>query len=300
MKKRFCYNLLLTGLVLLFCIVSSAQSDRDAVNNVLGAFAKAAAANPNDSSSADLTMKALGMLVGGTSLSHEDSVKAINNYKTAIGGAGVHFRYQMTTSGNKISSIRDTSQLYFTNEGEGRMEMRIPMPGVHMNQMITLGRINARKYSISLYADSKTYSLNVIDTARMLQYGGSYQVNKIGTEQVGGYSCIHSRLISTRNSRLANSASTTDIWTSTSVPGYALYSKMLAVQASQTGMLQALEKAGCGGIMVKMVVTGKDNSMEEILMSAAQEKLSADLFEIPAGYSESGGNMISHMMSPNK
>lgn len=279
---------------------STTASDDEATKSVLGAFAKAAADNPNDTSSADLTMKALGIMTGRTSVSKADSVAAISSYKTASDGAGIHYVYAMITTGNGQSKpVRDTSQLYFTEGGEGRMEMRIPIPGVHLNQIITIGRVNARKYSLSLYPESRSYSLNVIDTARMLKSSDTYQVTKIGMENVGGYSCVHARLVSVSHSRYS-SPSTTDIWTSTSVPGYELYSKRLSMQSSQADMQSALSNAGCGGALVKMVVTGKDYSMEEILLKAGQENLSASLFRIPDGYSESNQNTISHLASSAK
>ncbi len=41
------------------------EGDTASTKKVLGAFAKAAQQNPNDTSSADVTMKALGILAGG-------------------------------------------------------------------------------------------------------------------------------------------------------------------------------------------------------------------------------------------
>ena len=280
---------------------STTSSDDEATKGVLGAFAKAAAENPNDTSSADLTMKALGIMAGRTSVSKADSIAAINSYKTASGGSGIHYIYAMITNGGGQSKpVRDTSQLYFTTAGEGRMEIRIPIPGAHMNQIITIGRANARKYSLSMYPESKSYSLNVIDTAQSFKTGETYQVTKIGMENVGGYSCIHARLVSVSHSRFAPAPSTTDIWTSTGVPGYDLYSKRLNMQSSQAGMLSALSNAGCVGVLVKMVVTGKDYSVEEILLKSGQENIPASLFRIPEGYSESNQNMISHMASSSR
>ena len=52
---------------------SSSSGDTASTNRVLSAFAKAAADNPNDTSSADLTMKALGNLVGGGGVSKGDA-----------------------------------------------------------------------------------------------------------------------------------------------------------------------------------------------------------------------------------
>jgi Domain of unknown function (DUF4412) len=274
--------------------------DSSATNSVLGAFAKAAAANPNDTSSADLTMKALGILAGETAVSPKDSADAINTYKTSTGGAGMHYEYSFTTSGKKIATNKDTSHIYFTNGGEGRSEMSIPMPGVKTNQMISVGRINEPKYTVFLYPDSKTYSLRIVDTS-MLKSKKSYQVTKIGTETVQGYSCIHAKIVSSGGSGRFKSTSTMDIWTSTAVPGYSLYKKMTDLRASEIGMLSALEKAGCSGIFVKLVVTGNDVTVEEVLLKAEERNYSADLFRIPTGYTQSNENMIYHMAaSPKK
>jgi hypothetical protein len=275
-------------------------SDTSATNTVLGAFAKAAAANPNDTSSADLTMKALGILAGETAVSPRDSADAINSYKTSAGGAGIHYEYSLTTSGKKIATNKDTSCIYFTNGGEGRSEMSIPMPEVKMNQMISIGRINEPKYTVFLYPDSKTYSLRIIDTS-MLKRRESYQVTKIGTETVQAYSCMHAKIVSSSGSGVFKSTTTMDIWTSTAVPGYSLYKKMTALRTSEIGMLSAMENAGCSGLFVKLVIAGKDATMEEVLIKAEESKFSADLFRIPAGYTESKQNMIYHMaVSANK
>jgi hypothetical protein len=276
---------------------NKAPVDTASTNSVLGAFAKAAAANPNDTSSADLTMKALALLAGGGGVSPQDSVAAINSFKTSSGGSGMHYEYLITTSGKKIATNKDTMRIYFTNAGEGRVEMSIPMPGVKMNKMISIGHLNQPKFTILLYPDSKTYSLNIIDTS-MLKSRQSYQIIKIGTETVQGFSCIHSRITSTAGSGAFKSTMNMDIWTSTEVPGYALYKKMTNLRPSQMAIYTALENAGCGGLFVKMLVTGNDASTEQVLTKSEEGNLSSDLFRIPSGYTESSGNMFSHMMSP--
>jgi len=276
--------------------------DTDATNSVLGAFAKAAAQNPNDTSGADLTMKALGLLTGGGGVSAEDSMKAINSFKTASGGSGIHYAYRITTSSTnakKKYSSTDTTNMYFTNNGEGRMEMRIPMPGVRTNRMISIGRIREPQYTILLYPGSKTYSLNIIDT-NLLKGRDTYKITKIGSENADGYSCMHSRLVTTTGSGTYVSSSTMDIWTSNSVPGASVFKSLLSLNPSQAGMFTELEKAGCGGVLVKISISGKDYTMNEDLMQAEKRNYSAELFKIPAGYSQSSGNMFSHMMQPEK
>lgn len=179
------------------------------------------------------------------------------------------------------------------------MEMRIPMPGVRMNQMISIGRVREPQYTILLYPGSKTYSLNIIDT-NLLKGRDTYKITKVGSENADGYSCTHSRVVTTTGSGMFASSSTMDIWTSSSVPGASVFKSLISLNPSQAGMFTALEKAGCGGVLVKISMSGKDYTMSEDLMQAEKRNYSADLFKIPGGYSESSGNMFSHMMQPEK
>ena len=274
---------------------NSSPGDTAAMHGVLGAFARAAAENPNDTSGADLTMKALSIMAGGKQISAQDSATIIKGYKTGDGGSGLHYEYAMTISGKK-STTKDSSELYFTNGGEGRSEMKIPMPGVRMNRMISIGRFNEPGYTIMLYPESKTYSLNIIDTALMIKSGETYQVTRIGNETIQGYPCVHSKIVSTTGSGRFKFSTTMDVWTSTAVPGYSLYKKMVSLQNVQIGMTRALENNGGNGVFVKMVVSGNDYSMEQLLIRAEEKTLSASLFIIPPGYAESKNNSIYHMM----
>jgi Domain of unknown function (DUF4412) len=271
---------------------TTGKIDTSGMGRVLGAFAKTAAENPNDTNRADLLSKSLSRMVGGDGVSAVDSAKAIKSYLTASGGSGVLYQ-MLTTTTSKRGSTRDTNSTWLTNSGEGRSEMRIPMPGVVTPKFITIGRVTEPTYSVLLDADSKTYSLNIIDTAFLNSGIEKYQVTRIGTETVAGYSCIHSRIVSTMGSGMFKSSSTMDLWTSTSVPGYATYSKLITFQSSTGGMLGALNKAGAGGYLVKMTAgDGKEYSMTMVLIKAQQGSFPASLFEIPAGYTNDGTSTV--------
>ena len=271
--------------------------DTSGFSRVLGAFAKTAAENPNDTNQADLLMKSLGRIAGGDGVSAQDSAKAIQSFKTASGGGGVLYQ-MLTTTTSKQRTTRDTNSTWLTNCGEGRSEMRIPMPGVMTPRFINIGRANEPTYSVMLDADNKAYSLNIIDTALLNSGIQKYQVTRIGTETVTGYSCIHSRIVTTTGSGMFKSSSTMDIWTSTSVPGYATYSKLVSFQSSTGGMLGALTKAGAGGFLVRMTAgDGKEYSMTMLLIKAQQGSFPASLFEIPAGYSNDGMSTVQRLMS---
>lgn len=270
--------------------------DTSGLGRVLGAFAKTAAENPNDTNQADLLMKSLGRIAGGDGVSAADSAAAIKSFMTASGGSGVFYESLVTTT-SKQGSTRDTTYTWFTNAGEGRSEMRIPMPGMTTPKFINIGRVSEPRYSVTLSPDDKTYSLNVIDTALINSGIEKYQVTRVGSETVDGYPCIHSRIVSTVGSGMFKSKSTMEIWTSTAVPGYAIYSKLLSLaSAQQPGMLGALNKAGAGGFLVKMTAgDGKEYSMTMELFHAEEKSLPASFFEIPSGYSNNGTSMMQRM-----
>lgn len=274
---------------------TASPSDTTALHGVLGAFAIAAAANPNDTSAADLTMKALSMMAGQKQVSAQDSANAIKTYLSAAGGSGLHYEYAITINGKK-STTKDSSEYYFTNEGEGRGEISIPMPGIHMNKMISIGHANQPGYTIMLYPESKTYSLTIRDTSLMIKTEEGDHVTRIGTESIQGYPCVHLKIVTSSGSGRFKYSSTMDVWTSSAVPGSALYKKMTSLLSVKTGMIRALENAGGSGVFVKIVAAGDDYSMEQLLIRAEEKSFPASLFRIPSDYSESKSNYISHMI----
>src|SRR6202008_1211356 len=58
-------------------------TDTSGFARVLGAFAKTAQENPNDTNQADLVSKSLQRMVSGDGVSAADSAKAIKNFMTA-------------------------------------------------------------------------------------------------------------------------------------------------------------------------------------------------------------------------
>ncbi len=282
---------------------SSSSGDSSSVNKVLGAFAKAAQDNPNDTSSADLTMKALGNLVGGGGVSAADSAAAIKEYTSATGGAGIYYEYTIDVKTKQNSGSQSVSRMYMTNGGEGRSEMNIAaMMGARQSgAMVVIGRASHPTYSITLDDDEKSYSLNVIDTSLINGVDKNCRVTKIGDETVQGYHCIHVRMTTTYGSGMFKSASEEDIWTSVDVPGYAIMKKTMMQQNVTPQLFKALEAAGCAGFVVKMSSGGKNYSMTMQLTKAEKQNFPASLFKIPAGYTESSGNlMLGNMINAAK
>ncbi len=266
-------------------------------SSLFGGGGKSGSSNPGDTSAANMTMKALGLFAGGGGVSAADSAAAFETFRSASGGSGMFYQYEMKMTSKKDPPVDDTTCAWFTNNGEGRSEMELPIPGVKSGKIVSIGRIGQPRYSIQLYADSKTYGLTVIDTSLINGIKESFQITRVGMENVGGYPCTHVKMVTTTGSGLFKSKSEEDIWTSTSVPGYALYKRLVAVSGIKPQMMQALDQAGAGGFFVKMTTTGKDYSMTMMLIHAEEKNNSASLFEIPSGYTKTDENMMQHMMA---
>jgi len=275
----------------------SDQRDTASTNKVLGAFAKAARDNPNDTSSADIAMKALGNLTGGGGVSAADSAAAIKSFKTATGGSGFYYETTITVTSKERGTVKSKSKSYFTIGGEGRSEMNMAaMMGVNNGSpMIGISHATKPMYTIIIDDGSKTYSLNVIDTSLINGTGETYTVTKIGNETVEGYNCIHSKIVSSSKGVFKSSISM-DIWTSTAVPGYVNLRKMISSQNITPAMMQALDRANCGGYFVKIISGKKDYSLTMQLTAAEAKILPAELFKIPTGYTESNQNMMYNMI----
>ena len=273
---------------------NSSNVDTAALGGVLGAFAKAAHDNPNDTSMSDLLSKSLGNLTGGGGVSAADSVAALKIYTTANGGSGIYYEYNIQSTTKTNGAVTSTSKMYFDNNGEGRSEMNLAamMGAKNSSPMIVIGRANQPHYSVIIDDADKQYSLNVIDTSLINNHLSQYEVTKVGNETVNGYNCVHAKLTSTTGSGMFKSSSTEDIWTSTDVPGYSIIKKVMLQQNVTPQMLQALNNAGCEGFFVKMVAGDKNYSMTMQLTKAEKQNFVASLFKIPSGYTESKSNLM--------
>jgi hypothetical protein len=219
-----------------------------------------------------------------------EAAAALKHFMTASGGGGMLYQYQtrydVQIRGTNRAMI-DTMSSAISDDRYTRVDM-----GVWGMRMSVLGRTSLRGYNVFLHPETKTYNLNVIDTARRNHAGGqTFGVTKVGTEMVAGYPCIHAKMtvIGEDKKEVMND----DVWTSVAVPGYAQMKRDMANQHITAGMLEALDKAGCDGFVVKMSGQGPMSSnasqskFEMILIKAERKNFPASLFEIPAGYRES-------------
>ena len=154
-RKIFLYSAAAITIMLFSSLVNAQSSP---VSKLLEAFAKTAKDNPNDTSSADLTMKALGNMVGGGGVSKADSVMAIKSFTSAKGGSGVFYEYVTTVTSTQRATRNDTSTICFTTNGKSRSERNLPaMMGVKGGKtLIILAHPNQYQYSLTLDDAEKT------------------------------------------------------------------------------------------------------------------------------------------------
>ena len=271
------------------------HGDTSSINRVLGGFAKAAQDNPNDTSMSDLLAKSLGNIMGGNGVSASDSAQAIQAFKITGGGSASGVYYEITnTVVAKGKQSQTITKNWITADGRGRGEMDLAglmaaMMGQKINSkpVVVISRSSMPTYSITLDDQAKTYSLNIIDTTLLNENKDSWQATKIGNETIGGYHCIHLKLTSRKESM--------DMWTSTDVPGYSIYAKLVTPPQGAAGMsmLNAIKQAGADGYIVKMSIQNRDVS-EVMLLTKAQLQpgISYNYFVIPPGYTEAKNNGI--------
>jgi hypothetical protein len=326
MKKVFGCILILI-MAALYPMGSRAQFLKNLVNNVKQNMANKAVGNNTGTagkpdSAGRMTANDSAMLVGimakmnaavkPVPMTAEDSA-AIKSFMTASGGSGILYQYQTRydfKGKTRDSSVVDTMSTAISDAHNTHVDMN--MLGM---KMTVIGHAGQPKYSVILYPGMKGYKLNIIDTAAINGGPASYQVTRVGVETVAGYSCVHSRMVITTGK---NANVTEDIWTSNTVPGYAQLKKMMTNQNVTPKMMQAMEKAGCDGMIVKMQVqtvqqgtqTSQGSqgsqgspvqsmqfSMDMVLITAARKDFPASMFEIPAGYTAMNTqNMFGNMM----
>jgi hypothetical protein len=86
-------------------------------NSFLGAFSRSSSSNPGDTSAANMTMKALGLVVGGGGVSAADSAAAFEAFRSASGGSGMFYQYETKMTSKKDPPVDDTTCTWFTNNG---------------------------------------------------------------------------------------------------------------------------------------------------------------------------------------
>jgi hypothetical protein len=239
----------------------------------------------------------LGVSGYGKAQDSADAAAVLKSFMTATGGSGMWYQYQTRYEVRIRGTVRtmvDTMSSAISDDRYAHVDM-----GVWGMRFSMLKHVGQPRYTVKLNPQTKSYSLTVIDTAWSNSANGqTFRVVRIGTESVEGYTCVHAKMTVTGAD--GKVVTTDDLWTSTAVPEYAQYKREMADEHITVKMMQALEKAGCEGFVVKIVGEtpmtgggaaapggGSQTKFEMTLIKAERRNFPASMFEIPAGYTES-------------
>jgi hypothetical protein len=300
----------------LYPTAGRAQFLKNLVNNAKQNIAnKVGGNNPNTTGKPDSAANAKGYdstMVAGimsraakpvamTAADSASAAAAVKEFMTATGGSGILYQYQIRYNlriKGKDSVFVDTMSTAISDNRYTHVDM-----GMLGMKMSIIGRADQPRYSVMLYPETKSYKLNVIDTARLNNAGGqAYQVAKVGAETVAGYSCTHARMTVIGGDKKV--VMTDELWICPTVLGYAQMKQYMSNAHVTPKMLQALSQAGCDGFIVKMTgqspqTTGQSPqmTMQMQLVTAARKTFPASLFEIPAGYmAANNASMFNNML----
>jgi Domain of unknown function (DUF4412) len=280
-------------LVLLICAsVLPATVRAQFLKNMINKAAQKAAPKPKPDttstqktadSAAAMQMMNNAMNPKAAGMTPADSAAA-KGFMKASGGNGMFYQYKVKydiRSKTKDSTLSDTMNTAISDAHNSRVDMSM----MGMKQAI-LGHGDDKDHFVILYPEAKGYKVNTRDTAatRGRESQTSYQFTKIGTETVGGYSCVHSKLTITSQQGKTPPV-TEDLWTSAAVPGYAELKREQTNSQVTPKMMQAMDAAGCGGMLVKLTMQTQQMSMDMLLITAERKNFDGSMFSIPAGYS---------------
>jgi uncharacterized protein DUF4412 len=230
-----------------------------------------------------------------TANTNKDSV----SQTSSSSGSGDDMYYELTTtSAGKQLTMNGITKMYVSSKGDMCVEMNFTnsmSPDKKADPIIIIGHSDKPDESISIDDSAKTFSINHINTDE-LNSGEKTQstATKIGEEKILGFNCVHAKIISTKKiGNFYSETDTIDLWRSNDVPMQANVKDLFDKFQSRTGNFMytpeteaQLKAMGCEGFMTKMEMKNKNVSMTMQLTKAEHRNLSADMFQIPAGYTE--------------
>jgi hypothetical protein len=222
-----------------------------------------------------------------------------------IPGSGKDLYYQYTiTGGGKAMRMNGSMKMYLAADGHVRMEM---LMGIDTNgakatvpSIVVLGNSHTPTETISVDDAAKTFTRNHFDTSDVAGLGRSSTivVTKVGEDTWMGFHCVHARIINTISmGHIFTMVDTTDIWKSKDVPMQEGFRHWMDKFEEKTNasiyspkVAEELKEMGCEGMFVRMESSSKDSHTRMALSKVEHRDLPANLFVVPAGYTEDKNN----------
>ena len=243
-----------------------------------------------------ILLAVFSFVCSGTTTANADKESSSNISAPSGSGKDMYYEYNSATAG-KAMTVKTVIKMYVSSNGSMRVEIDVEnsaMKGKSSGPMIIIGHSDKPNESISIDDAAKTYSINhFTDNDFNTDQKIKSTATKIGEEKILGFNSVHARIISNKSiGSIYSDVDTVDLWRSNNVPmqatvkelfdkfnskGMAMYSADVANQ---------LKQMGCEGFLTKMEIHSKRFSTTEILVKAETRDLPANMFQIPAGYTE--------------
>lgn len=201
---------------------------------------------------------------------------------SAQNGASMEFKFTSSKGTGGTMTVKHSE--YGSKSEVSMKSAKAPSGGMTMSSLI---KKDSPEFIYMINDANKTYSEMKKGGANGNQEDThTYTVKKIGNETINGYKCIHSTITNEKNE-------VTEMWTSKDILDYNKYSEVFKSDKKfgSSKQEQAIKAAGCEGFPVKTMHKAKDNEGDVTMELVKFEKKSYSKsdFEIPAGYTKSGG-----------
>ena len=119
----------------------------------------------------------------------------------------------------------------------------------------------------------------------MAKNESAVRVQKIGTESVFGYNCVHIKVTYLIRALGETAHEQSDEWYSTDLPASQFLSSILFENHSPD-VVKQIADAGCSGALIKSITKSSGSSTVVQLSSIVQKNIPDSTFKLPANYQE--------------
>ncbi|MEO8861730.1 MAG: DUF4412 domain-containing protein [Ginsengibacter sp.] len=152
--------------------------------------------------------------------------------------------------------------------------------------------LNMKVYATSLASVNENYSINLNDQYKKYnkqqrseagKNESDVEVQKIATEKVFSYNCVHVRVTYTVKALGQIVDEQDNEWYSNEVPGAQFLSPVIFENHSP-GVVKKIMDAGCSGVLIKSITTSHGSSQLIQLSSIIKKNIPDSTFNLPANY----------------
>jgi hypothetical protein len=154
--------------------------------------------------------------------------------------------------------------------------------------------INMKVHVTSLASTNENYNIIINDQYKKFskqpksdlgKYEFDVQVQKMGSEKMFGYNCVHVKISYTVKALGQTAHEQNDEWYSADVPGAQFLSPQIFENHSPAVVKKIID-AGCSGLLVKSVIKSSGSFQQVQLSRIAQKDMPDSMFTLPTNYKE--------------